>query len=175
MAPPGWRRHRAEELTTQNPFAGLEQLARDAGRADLVIQARSLTAELRSSMREGRVLEIHLPTTLEAVEAASASLTIARYRTEEGVTAESAAARIAKARPVERVDDAAALQFRFRVESTRYAEQGVYASHTMAVFPRPAASGGLFATFTALHDGSGAEPVLALGDVMLASLTWRTP
>jgi len=174
LAPPGWQRRRAEELLTHNPLAGFEKQARDAGRADLVLQARSLAAELRSSIRAGKVLEMYMPATLEATEAAPASLTIAHYRTDAGVSAEDAAARIAKARPLERVDGTGALHFRFRAESPRYAAEGLHASHTMAVFPRAGAAGGLFATFTALHDGSGAESVLALGDVMLASLTWRT-
>lgn len=175
LAPPGWQRHRADELVQSNPLAAFEQQARDAGRADLVLQARSMTAELRSSVREGRVIEMYLPATLDAAEAAPGSLTIALYRTEEGVTPAAAVARIAKGRPVEQVDDAGALHYRFRAETARHAAEGLHASHTLAVFPRPGAVGGLLATFTALHDGGGADAVLALGDVMLASLTWRTP
>lgn len=174
LAPPGWQRRRADDVIAQNPLMDIERRARDAGRADLVLQARSLAAELRSSLREGRVLELYLPATMEAAEAAPASLAIALYRTEEGVSPEAAAARIAKSRPVERVEDAGALHFRFSAESSRYGAEGLHASHTLAVFPRPASTGGLLATFTALHDGSGAESVLALGDVMLASLTWRS-
>ncbi|MCY7379363.1 MAG: hypothetical protein LH467_08525 [Gemmatimonadaceae bacterium] len=175
LAPPGWQRRRSVELLEENPLSAFEQRAREAGRADLVLQARSLTAELRTSLRAGKVIELYTPATVDAVEAAPASLSVAVYRAPAGTSPEAAATRIAKARPVERVDDAGALHFRFRAESTRYAAEGLYASHTMAVFPRPGAAGGLFATFTALHDGSGAEAVLALGDVMLASFTWRAP
>ena len=174
LAPPGWQRRRAAELIEQNPLAAFEQQARDAGRADLVLQARSLSAELRSGLREGKVIELYLPGTLAAAEAAPASLSLALYRASEGTTPEAAVARVAKARPVERIDDAGALHLRFRAESSRYAKEGVHASHTMALFPRPDGAVGLFATFTALHDGSGAETILTLGDVMLASLTWRT-
>ena len=174
LAPPGWRRMRADELRQGDPLGDFVRAAREAGRADLVLQARSLVAELRSQASASALVELYLPATAEAAELAPASLTLSRYRTEEGVQPRAAAERMAKARPVEEVDDAGALQFRFRAESSRGADQGVHGSHLLSVLPRPGSADGLLATFTALHDGSGADALLALGEVMLSSFTWRS-
>lgn len=174
LVPPGWRRLRADEIRARDPLADFARAARDAGRADLVLQARALVSELRSSAARSSLVELYLPEAPEAADVAPASLSLSRYRTAEGVEPHEAAARMAKSRPLEEVDQTSARQFRFRTESSRYAEHGLHASHTMCVLPRPSAADGLLATFTAMHDGSGADDLLALGDVMLSSFTWRS-
>lgn len=101
LCPPGWAKVPPSALTDDATVQGALDTMKRAGRADLVLQFRSMLAQLRSTLRERGVFEVYVAPATEDGVPLPAMLTVSPLVIPAGVTWDQALVRLAKGAPVE--------------------------------------------------------------------------
>lgn len=102
LCPPGWAKIPPAALTEGPAVDAALATMKSAGRADLVLQLRSMLSQLRVAMRERGVFEVYVAPEREPGAPLPAVLAVSPFVLPQGVSWEVAVARMAKGGTPER-------------------------------------------------------------------------
>lgn len=181
LCPPGWAKVPPSALTDDAVVQRALDTMKRGGRADLVLQFRSLLAQLRTTLRERGVFEVYVAPATEDGVPLPAMLTVSPLVIPAGVSWEQALARLAKGAPVEQAPAEVELHL-LRTESQYRDESASVRSRQLTyVAPVPGGDGrrALLFQFTVLSvDDENArelaEGLAFVGQAIMSTLRWRT-
>jgi hypothetical protein len=182
LCPPGWTKVPPAALTDDGAVANALETMRRAGRADLVLQFRSMLAQLRSSLRERGVFEVYVAPATEEGAPMPALLTVSPFVLPSGVTWDQALARLAKGAPVEEAPGEVPLHV-FRTDSEYRDEAAAVRSELLTyVAPVPGCDGrrALIFQYTVLsvdeeNAAELAKGLVFVGAAIMSTLRWVSP
>ncbi|QKJ20695.1 hypothetical protein [Microbacterium hominis] len=180
LCPPGWRRTHPRELLEGPATEAALARMKAAGRADLVLQTRSMLAQYRRSIEDLKVIELYLPPADAEAGPLPATLMVSPLVRPATVGWDAALGRLSRGKPVESADFAQTPMWLWRTgDSIRDEHATVATRETHYVVPVPGeepSRRALRFQFTALApDGLASDDVeslIALGDVMMSTMRW---
>ncbi|WP_448810966.1 hypothetical protein [Agromyces bauzanensis] len=180
LCPPGWAKVPPSALTDDATVQGALDTMKRAGRADLVLQFRSMLAQLRTTLRERGVFEVYVAPATEDGAPLPAMLTVSPLVVPTGVTWDQALARLAKGASVEEAPADVELHL-IRTESEFRDEAAAVQSRLLTyVAPVPGGDGrrALLFQFTVLsvdHENAAelAEGLVFVGEAIMSTLRWK--
>jgi len=183
LFPPGWREFRADASGEAELTELSTALARDAGRADVVLAIRQYVHRMFDGLRRRGAIGVHLPVASFAGGALPVSLTVVPVRAAAGSSLAGTVGRLAGVAQVEdlAVDDTTWFRWEERSDELDGDHDGASAS-LHYVIPRPGGTGeaGLqlvFALVTLAEDRESAETraLEALGHGIIGTFQWELP
>lgn len=182
LCPPGWTKVPPAALTEDGAVAGALDAMKRAGRADLVLQFRSMLSQLRVSLKERGVFEVYVAPQTEEGVPLPALLTVSPFVLPSGVTWDQALARLARGAGVEQAPGEVLL-YLFRGRSEYRDESDAVRSELLTyVAPVPGGDGrkALLFQYTVLSvdDENAAELAKGLvfvGEAIMSTLRWAHP
>ncbi|MDY0910327.1 hypothetical protein [Microbacterium sp. CFBP9034] len=183
LCPPAWRRVAPSALLEEDTSKALFDTMKGAGRADLVLEMRTMLSQYRRSIRDLNAFDMYLPPLVDGVMI-PASLLVSPLVLPTGVDWDAALVRLARGNAVDEADFTETRMWVWRRSDTlRHdsVELGIRESTYIVPVPEEAAMRrALRFQFTVLvTPGAGAdaetERLLALGDLMMSTMNWRLP
>lgn len=179
LCPPGWAKVPPAALTEDGAVASALDAMKRAGRADLVLQFRSMLAQLRTSLRERGVFEVYVAPETDDGVPLPALLTVSPFVLPTGVTWDQALVRLAKGAAVEEAAGEVEL-YVFRTDSEYRDDSAAVRSELLTYLaPVPGGDGrrALLFQYTALSvdDENAAElakGLLFVGEAIMSTLRW---
>ena len=179
LCPPGWSRVPPSALTDEGTVRQALDTMKRAGRADLVLQFRSMLAQLRTSLQERGVFEVYAAPATEDGVPLPAMLAVSPLVIPAGVTWDQALARLAKGRPVEAAPGEVELHLVRNESDYRDEAASVHSQLLTWVAPVPGGDGrrALLFQYTVLSvDDEGAAEVakglVFVGEAIMSTLRW---
>lgn len=180
LCPPGWVRMPPSALTDDAVVQGALDTMKRAGRADLVLQFRSMLAQLRTTLRERGVFDVYVAPATEDGVPLPGMLTVSPLVIPTGVSWDQALARLAKGAPVEEAPADVELHL-IRTEAEFRDEAAAVQSRQLTwVAPLPGGDGrrALLFQFTVLsvddeNAGELARGLAFVGEAIMSTLRWR--
>ncbi|SFR84988.1 hypothetical protein SAMN05428970_3094 [Agromyces sp. CF514] len=140
LCPPGWTKVPPAALTDEAVSAHALNAMRGAGRADLVLEFRTMLSQLKSSLRERGVFEVYVAPEREGVPM-PAMIAVSPFVLPSGVTWDAALARLAKGGEVEVAPADVVMHLIRRRSEFRDASAAVKTDELMYVVPVPGGDG----------------------------------
>lgn len=179
LCPPGWSRVPPAVLTDESTVRPALDAMKRAGRADLVLQFRSMLSQLRTSLQERGVFEVYAAPATEDGVPLPAMLAVSPLVIPAGVTWDQALARLAKGRPVEAAAGEAELHL-IRSDS-RFSDDAATVQSRVLTYVAPVPGGdgrrALLFQYTVLtvddEDAAQlAEGLVFVGEAIMSTLRW---
>lgn len=182
LCPPGWSKIPPTALTDEGAVASALAAMKGAGRADLVVQFRSMLARLKASLRERGVFDVYVAPEGEPGAPMPAMLTVSPFVLPTGVTWDAAITRIAKGGSIEEAIGEVEL-YLVRRRSEYSDESAVVQSEDLTyVAPLPGGDGrrALLFQFTVLsvddeNSAEMAKGLIFVGEAIMSTLRWVVP
>lgn len=136
LCPPGWTKLPPSALTDDAATASALQAMKGAGRADLVLEFRSMLSRLKSSLRDRGVFEVYVAPEREGAPM-PAIIAVSPFVVPTGVTWNAALARLAKGGAVEAAPAEAEMHLIRRTSQFRDDSAAVHTDELTYVVPVP--------------------------------------